>query len=116
MSLLDDFAKKCVIMEKTRVPDGSGGYIVSWQDGAEFVNYYALNTSTEAIIAERQGISSIYHALIQKNVPLDYGEFFKDLSTGETYRVTSNPEDKEAPKMSNIQLKFFTAERKELPT
>ena len=29
MSLLDDFASKCVLMEKTRTPDGAGGYILS---------------------------------------------------------------------------------------
>lgn len=26
MSLLDDFARSCVLMEKKRVPDGAGGY------------------------------------------------------------------------------------------
>lgn len=52
MSLLDDFARPCVLLEKTRQPDGEGGYTVEWTDGAEFQNYQALDTTMEARIAE----------------------------------------------------------------
>lgn len=45
MSLLDDFARTCVLMEKKRVSDGAGGYIVEWTEGAEFTNYQAMDTS-----------------------------------------------------------------------
>lgn len=38
VSLLDDFARTCVVLEKTRRPDGAGGYFVEWAEGAEFVN------------------------------------------------------------------------------
>ena len=34
--LLDDFGKICVFKEKTRTPDGEGGYYIDWTDGAEF--------------------------------------------------------------------------------
>lgn len=44
MSLLDDFARTCILLEKKRVPDGAGGYIVEWTEGAEFTNYQALDT------------------------------------------------------------------------
>ena len=30
MSLLNDFARTCVLMEKIRVPDGEGGYTLDW--------------------------------------------------------------------------------------
>ena len=36
MSLLSDFGKICVFKEKTRTPDGAGGYYVTWTEGAEF--------------------------------------------------------------------------------
>ena len=75
-------------MEKTRTPDGAGGYIVAWAEGAEFFNYQALDTSLEARRAEKE-------------------------------RVTSNPEERAAPRSPGPTiraLKFFTAERKELPT
>ena len=114
MSLLDDFARACVLMEKTRVADGAGGYEVTWTEGAEFSNYQALDTSTEARIAERQGMTSIYSALVIKSLPIEYNDVFKDTSTGFTYRVTSDPTDKEAPSSSTFDLKYFTAERWDL--
>ena len=113
MSLLDDFASKCVLMEKMRTPDGAGGYIVAWAEGAEFLNYQALDTSMEARRAEKEGVTSVYSALV-----IEYNDYFRDTSTGNTYRVTSNPEEKAAPRSAGAiikALKFFTAERKELP-
>nr|DAF16557.1 MAG TPA: head closure knob [Caudoviricetes sp.] len=116
MSLLDDFARSCVLMEKKREPDGAGGYIVEWTEGAEFTNYQAMDTSMEARRAEKEGVTSLYSALVEKAVPIEYNDVFKDKSTGETYRVTSNPEDKQAPRSSMLPLKYFTAERWALTT
>lgn len=115
MSLLDQFARKCVIMEKTRKPDSEAGFITEWAEGVEFINHQALNTSTEAQIAERQGVSSIYEALVQSDLPIEYGDYFKDKENGNVYRVTSRPEEKVAPKSASFALKYFTAERTELP-
>lgn len=115
MSLLDDFARTCVVMEKTRQPDGAGGYIVEWTEGAEFTNYQALDTSMEARRAEKEGVTSLYSALVRSDFPVEYNDYFKDKTTGITYRVTSNPEEKVAPKSASFSLKYFTAERKELP-
>lgn len=115
MSLLDDFARPCVLMEKKRVPDGEGGYTTTWTEGAEFMNYQALDTSMEARRAEKEGVTSLYSALVDKAVPIDYNDYFKDLQTCQTYRVTSEPTDKEAPRSASFNLKFFTAERKALP-
>ena len=115
MSLLNDFARACVLMEKTRVPDGEGGYTIDWAEGATFQNYQALDTSMEARRAEKDGVTSVYSALVDKALPIEYGDYFKDTETGLTYRVTSNPSEKESPKSATFSLKYFTAERKELP-
>ncbi len=115
MSLLDDFARPCVLMEKTRVPDGEGGYTVSWAEGVVFDNYQALDSSMEARRAEKEGVTSLYSALVDKTLPIEYNDYFKDKTTGLTYRVTSNPSEKESPKSATFSLKYFTAERKELP-
>ena len=116
MSLLDDFGKACVLMEKSRQPDGESGYITTWSEGLEFTNYQALDTSIQARIAEKQGVTSVYSALVRSELPIEYNDYFKDKTTGLTYRVTSNPEDKVAPKSASFDLKYFTAERKEMPT
>ena len=115
MSLLNDFARPCVLMEKARVPDGEGGYTIDWTEGATFQNYQALDTSMEARRAEKEGVTSVYSALVDKALPIEYGDYFKDTETGLTYRVTSNPSEKESPKSATFALKYFTAERKELP-
>lgn len=117
MSLLEDFARKCVIMEKTRVPDGEGGWLgVEWKDGAEFINYQALDTSMEARRAQQEGVTSLYSVLVNKDTPLEYNDVFKDVKTGQTYRVTSNPDEKMSPKSASFDLKYFTAERWALTT
>lgn len=116
MSLLDDFARPCVLMEKTRVPDGEGGYTVSWAEGVAFDNYQALDSSMEARRAEKEGVTSLYSALVDKTLPIEYNDYFKDTTTGLTYRVTSNPSEKESPKSATFSLKYFTAERAVLPT
>lgn len=116
MSLLDDYAHKCVLMEKTREPDGEGGYMTAWREGIEFENFQSLDTSMEARLAEKQGVTSVYSALVRKDLPIEYNDVFKDLETGSTYRVTSRPEDKVAPRSSSFELKYFTAERWALPT
>ena len=115
MSLLDDFARTCVIMEKIRESDGEGGYITTWSEGAEFINHQSLDTSMEARIAEKQGVTSTYSALVDKAVPIEYGDYFKDKELGSFYHVTSRPEEKQAPKSSSFSLKYFTAERADLP-
>lgn len=116
MSLLDDFARKCVLMEKTREPDGEGGYITNWKDGIEFTNHQALDASMEARRAEQEGVTSVYSALVRKDLPIEYNDVFKDKETGFTYRVTSEPKEKEAPKSASFPLKFFTAERWNIPS
>ena len=115
MSLVNDFARPCVLMEKTRVEDGEGGYTLDWKDGVTFQNYQALDTSMEARRAEKEGVTSVYSALVDKALPIEYGDYFKDMGTGLTYRVTSNPSEKESPKSATFALKYFTAERRELP-
>ena len=115
MSLLSYFERSCVLMEKTRIHDGEGGYTLDWKDGVMFQNYQALDTSMEARRAEKEGVTSVYSALVDKALPIEYGDYFKDTETGMTYRVTSNPSEKETPKSATFALKYFTAERKELP-
>lgn len=115
MSLLDDFASECVLVEKRTTSDGESGYIVAWEDGVSFTNYQAMDTSMEARRAEKEGVTSVYSALVRQDVPIEYGDYFRDTTTGNTYRVTSRPEEKVSPRSSTLNLKYFTAERKELP-
>jgi hypothetical protein len=109
MSLLDDFSHSCIIMDKLTKPDGEGGYATEWREGAEFANYVALDSSLEA-----QGVASVYTGIVRKDVPIEYGSVYKDVTTGAYFRVTSRPEEKQAPASASPMLnglKSFTAER-----
>lgn len=96
--------------------DGEGGRHTTWTDGAQFTCYQAFNSSMEARRAEQQGVTSLFDFLIDKDAELSYDDYFRDDSTGQTYRVTSVPDDKATPPSASFSLKFYTAERKELPT
>ncbi len=114
MSLLDDFSHSCIIMDKRTKPDGEGGYATEWSEGAEFANYVALDSSLEARQAEAQGVTSVYTGIVRKDVPIEYGSVYKDVMTGTYFRVTSRPEEKQAPASASPMLnslKSFTAER-----
>lgn len=114
--LLDSVGTKYVLMEKKRMPDGEGGWLpTQWTEGAQFENYQALDTSMEARIAEKEGVTSVFSGLVKKDLPIQYGDYFKNTETGVVYRVTSDPDEKKAPKISSLDLKFFTAERSALP-
>ena len=116
LSLLDDFARPCVLLEQTRKPDAAGGYTVESTDRPEPINSQALDTSMEARRAEKEGVTSLYSALVDKAVPIEYNDYFRDETTGDTYRVTSEPSDKESPKSASFSLKYFTAEKRALPS
>lgn len=119
MSLLDAFARRCARMEKTCVPDGAGGLLTAWAEGEEFTVYQALDSAMEARRADKEGVASVYTALVDQAVSLAYMDYYLDKASGRTYRVTSNPEERKAPQAAGATirgLKCFTAERKELPT
>lgn len=113
--LLDDFAHPCVVVVRTQTPDGAGGSTTVWTEGEAFISYQTRDSSMEARRAEKEGVTSLYSALVKKAVNINYGDYFKDTVTGITYRITSIPSEKEAPVSSSFDLKYFTAERKDLP-
>lgn len=116
MSLIDDWKEPCVLVEKKRVPDGEGGFTATWVDGAAFMASIVLDTSTQAVIAEKQGMTKIYRVTTDKNAILDYHDVFRRTSDGETFRVTSDGRDVKTPTNSAITpFSQVTAEPWTLP-
>ena len=115
MSLIDEFKTPCVMLEKKRVPDGEGGFITSWSEGAEFKAAVVFDSSLEARAAEQQGVSSLYTVTTAKNAKLEYHDVFKRLSDGKIFRVTSDGDDKQTPERATFQFAQVTAEEWSLP-
>lgn len=113
--MLEQMAHSCVLLEKRRVPDGAGGAETTYADGISFKTYPSLDISTQAKIAEAQGVTSVFTVRVDKDFPIDVGDYFRDEDLKMVFRVTSDPDAKKTPDMITLDLKAFTAERTVLP-
>jgi hypothetical protein len=103
----------CKIMNHIRKDDDFGGYIDTWQEGASFDAALAKDSSTQAVIAERQELGEIYRVVTKRSFTLGYHDVFKRVSDGAIFRVTSN--DTKSHPASTVKIAKVTAERWELP-
>lgn len=110
MSLLDEMMENMVMMDKTRQPDGEGGFITKWVDGAEFQAAVTFDTSIEARTAQAQGVKSLYTITTCKNTVLEYHDVFRRIRDGKVFRVTSDGDDKFTPKSATLNMRQVTAE------
>ena len=115
MSLLDEAMEKCIYLDKTTAPDGYGGTTISWQEGAEFYAAIVFDTSMEARVADKQGVTSLYTITTRKNLTLEYHDVFRRLRDGKIFRVTSDGDDKHTPASTNLDMRQVTAEEWSLP-
>lgn len=115
MSLLHECMEPCQLIEKTRVPDGEGGFLASWTNGAEFSAAVVCDQSMQARAAEKQGVTSLYTVTCEPNAKLEYHDVFRRLSDGKIFRVTSDGDDVQTPKRATFQFSQVTAEEWELP-
>ena len=110
MSLLSEAMENCVLMDKKTEPDGYGGYISRYTDGAQFQAAIVFDTSIQARVAEKQGVSSMYTITTPKAMVLQYHDIFRRVSDGKVFRVTSDGDDKYTPKSATLDMRQVTAE------
>ena len=116
MSLLDEAMEKCILLDKTTAPDGYGGYTPTWVDGAEFYAAIVFDTSLEARVADKQGVTSLYTVTTSKVVTLEYHDVFRRVRDGKIFRVTSDGDDKFTPASATLDMRQVTAEEFVLPS
>ena len=114
--MIEDIMVDCKIMNHIRVDDPAGGYDETWTEGATFKAAIIKNQTTEAQIAEKQGVKELFTIVTKKTFQLDYHDVFKRVSDGQIFRVTGNEADGEAPQMSTVQIAKVPAEKWVLPT
>ena len=112
--LIDVFKQKCVMLDKTTVPDGLGGFVYDWQTGAQFEAAIVKDSTMQAKIAEKDGVTEVYTVTVARNTPLQYHDVFKRLSDNAVYRVTSEIADSQTPSVASFQFGQVSAERWEL--
>lgn len=110
MSLLQEAMTDCVFLEKVRQPDGEGGYITVWSEGATFDAAITFDTSIEARIAAAQGVTALYTVTTLKALTLEYHDVFKRKSDNKIFRVTSDGDDNHTPASAMLNMRQVTAE------
>ena len=110
MSLLSDAMEKCVYLTKSKESDGYGGFIDTYTDGVEFDAAIAFDTSIEARVGQKQGVTSLYTVTTNRGMTLEYHDIFRRLSDGKVFRVTSDGDDKYTPKSATLDMRQVTAE------
>lgn len=110
VGLMNDYAEDCVLMEKTRVPDGEGGWVPVWTEGAEFRAAITHDTTLQARVAESEGMHSTYTVTTDKSMPLDFHDVFRRVRDGKTFRVTSDGTDEQTPARATFQVSQVSAE------
>lgn len=110
MSLLDDSMEKFEMMDRTTVPDGYGGYTTTWKAGAEIPAASVKDSSMEAKIAEKQGVTALYTITTRKNVNLKHNDIIRRVSDGKLFRITSDGDDEATPSGANLNMRQVSAE------
>lgn len=114
MSLIDAFKGTCILMEKRRIPDGEGGWIQTWEEGPEFEAAVVMDTTLNARVAEKEGMTAVYTVTTEKGFPLEFHDVFKRAKDGKVFRVTSDSSDKETPDVASFQFHQVNAEEWQL--
>lgn len=110
MSLLTQAMEDVVMLEKTRVPDGEGGFTTDWAEGVQFKAAISFDSSMEARTAEKQGVTSLYTVTAPLNCKLEYHDVLMRIRDGKVFRITSDGDDKVTPKAASFQFIQVTAE------
>lgn len=111
--LYDDMMVPCELYERKRVSDGEGGFATVWAPSAPFEASISLDSSTQARIAEKEGLSNLYTVITVGK--LNFHDVFVRKGDGQAFRITSLPEDGKTPSMVTFQFYRYSAERWEVP-
>ena len=110
MSLLSEAMEQCVLLNKQTTADGYGGYYTTWVDGAEFDAAIVLDTSIQARIGEKQGVTALYTVTTSRAMNLQYHDVFRRVSDGKIFRVKSDGDDKRTPISATLDMRQVSAE------
>lgn len=112
--LVRDFVEECTILEKTRVPDGEGGWSTEWSEGMSFDAAIVMDNTIQARVAESEGMKAVYTITTERTMPLDFHDVFRRDRDGQIFRVTSDGTDKQTPISATFEFSQVSAEEWEL--
>ncbi len=110
MSLLNEQMETCTLIEIRRVKDGYGGYDEAYYDGIDFKAAIVLDSSLQAEIAKKEGVTGLYTITTDKALTLRFHDLLRRESDGKVFRVTSNGDDKKTPDSATLNMRQVRAE------
>lgn len=117
MSLLTDAFEGCTIINRQKTNDDYGGFKNEWVDGATFQAAIVFDSSMQARVAEKQGVSSLYTVTTSRTLTLEYNDYFRRDRDGKLFRVTSDGDDRYTPQSATLDMRQVSAEEIDsLPT
>ena len=115
MSLVNAAMTPSHIMDKQTIPDGRGGVITVYVEGAPIDVAYSFDDSTEARISTHEAVNKSYTLSTKKTIVLQYHDIVKRDKDGKIFRVTSDGDDNETPATAALNLRQVEAEEWSLP-
>lgn len=106
-----DFYEALCVMNWISQPDGGGGFVWDWQDGATFSGGIVLNSTTQMQIAQQTGTKAVYTLTTSVRMPFEAGDVVKRMRDDALFKITSDPEDMKTPSISDISGWQVTMER-----
>ena len=116
VGLMGEYAERCVLLDKTRRPDGEGGWLPAWTDGMEFMAAITHDSTLDARVAESENMMATYTVTTDKSMPLDFHDVFRRERDGQVFRVTSDGTDETTPRSASFQVSQASAEEWVLPS
>ena len=111
--LYDEAMEDCVLLVEKHTPDGSGGTVTAWEDGASFRAAMVLDTSDGIVAGDAARVHNVYHVYVDPADAPAYHTVFRRVSDGRVFRVTQ--EGKTAPARASFRLSVCMAEGWEVP-
>ena len=101
-SLLDRAMEECHILDKTTQPDGYGGVVTTYVEGAAINAAFAFDMSTQGRIANVQGATDTCTVTTRKSVVLQAGDVIRRDKDGMTFMITTNGNDYHTPDSADL--------------
>lgn len=116
MSLLSEAYEPFNFIEKTRQPDGEGGYITTWTEGAEFQATADFANSSLANIADKLTERVNCTITTSRAVTLEPMDVIRRKSDGTYFRILSDGANNKTPASAGLDMRQSKAEIWTLPT
>ena len=114
-TIMKDYQVALVMLDRTTVSDGFGGFDTAWVEGAGFTAVLTQPQSGSAEIAQAITEKKKYTLVTGTNITLRKDDYFRRVSDGKNFVVLKDNFDRLAPEDSTLQMRVTSAEEAELP-